>query len=99
MFARFASKGLIAYDGRRKQLVRHPVSADFYPEVETEPVAAIVEKRFMQWILGETAGRDNRSMFSISRASSAFRHRSSANISIVSGTTDFSIAVRAAHGS
>ena len=31
--------------------MRHPVPADFYPEVETEQVGAIVEKQFMQWIL------------------------------------------------
>ena len=51
IFSAFAAAGLIAYDGRRKALLRHPVPADFYPEVETEQVGAIVEKQFMQWIL------------------------------------------------
>ena len=51
MLSALAAAGLIAYDGRRKALLRHPVPADFYPEVETEQVGAIVEKRFMQWIL------------------------------------------------
>ncbi len=51
MLAVLASARLIAYDGRRKSLLRHPVPADFYPEVETEKIGAIVEKRFMQWIL------------------------------------------------
>ncbi len=51
MLARFSEVGLIASDGRRKALLRHPVPADFYPEGETEPVGAVVEKRFMQWIL------------------------------------------------
>jgi DNA-binding GntR family transcriptional regulator len=51
IFSAFAATGLIAYDGRRKALLRHPDSADFYPEVETEQVGAIVEKQFMQWIL------------------------------------------------
>ncbi len=51
IFSAFAAGGLIAYDGRRKALLRHPVPADFYPEGETEQVGAIVEKQFMQWIL------------------------------------------------
>jgi DNA-binding GntR family transcriptional regulator len=51
MLSAFAAGGLIAFDGRRKTLVRHAVPTDFYPEVETEQVGAVVEKRFMQWIL------------------------------------------------
>jgi DNA-binding GntR family transcriptional regulator len=51
IFSALAAGGLIAYDGRRKTLLRHPVAADFYPEVETEQVSAIVEKQFMQWML------------------------------------------------
>ncbi len=51
IFSAFAAGALIAYDGRRKVLLRPPVPADFYPEVETEQVGAIVEKQFMQWIL------------------------------------------------
>lgn len=51
IFSAFAAGKLIAYDGRRKALLRHAVAADFYPEVETEHVGAIVEKQFMQWIL------------------------------------------------
>jgi DNA-binding GntR family transcriptional regulator len=46
-----AEGGVITYEGRRKLLLRHPVAADFFPEVETEQVGAIVEKRFMKWIL------------------------------------------------
>ena len=51
MLAALADAGLIAYDGRHKALLRQPISADFFPEVETEQVGAVVEKRFMQWIL------------------------------------------------
>ena len=51
MLARFAESGLIAYADRRKTLARHPVAEDFYPAGETERIGAIVEKRFMQWIL------------------------------------------------
>jgi DNA-binding GntR family transcriptional regulator len=51
IFSALATRGLIVYEGRRKALLRQPVPADFYPEVETEQVGAIVEKQFMQWIL------------------------------------------------
>ena len=51
MLAALVAAGVITFDGRRKALLRHPVPADFYPEGETEQVGAIVEKRFMQWIL------------------------------------------------
>jgi len=52
----FAAAGLIAYDGRRKTLLRHPVPADFQPEAETERAGAFVEKRFMDWILHGDCG-------------------------------------------
>jgi DNA-binding GntR family transcriptional regulator len=45
------ARELIRLDGRDKIIQRRPVEADYYPEVETEPVSGIVEKRFMQWIL------------------------------------------------
>ncbi len=32
-------------------LVRHPVPTDHYPDLETEQLGVIVEKRFMKWIL------------------------------------------------
>ena len=51
MLARFAESGLIIYADRRKTLARRPVAEDFFPEGETERVGAVVEKRFMQWIL------------------------------------------------
>src|SRR5271166_4444195 len=51
MLAALATARLIAYDGRRKVLLRCPVPVDFYPAVETEQVSAIVERRFMQWVL------------------------------------------------
>jgi DNA-binding GntR family transcriptional regulator len=46
-----AAKGILAQDGRRKILLRHPVPSDLYPDLETEQLGAIVEKRFMKWIL------------------------------------------------
>jgi DNA-binding GntR family transcriptional regulator len=49
--AALAAKGILAQDGRRKVVQRRPVSADLYPDLETEQLGAIVEKRFMKWIL------------------------------------------------
>ncbi len=49
--AALAARGILAHDGRRKLLLRRPVSADLYPDLETEQLGAIVEKRFMKWIL------------------------------------------------
>jgi len=46
-----AERGIILHDGRRKKLVRCPVPADHYPDLETEQLGVIVEKRFMKWIL------------------------------------------------
>jgi DNA-binding GntR family transcriptional regulator len=51
MLASFAAAGLIAFDGPRKVLLRYPTADEFYPEGETELIGAIVEKRFMQWLL------------------------------------------------
>jgi DNA-binding GntR family transcriptional regulator len=46
-----ATAKLIAFDGRRKVLMRRPVPSDRYPDGETQAVRDIVEKQFMQWIL------------------------------------------------
>ena len=51
VLAALAAKGILAQDGRRKTLLRHPVPTDLYPDLETEQLGAIVEKRFMKWIL------------------------------------------------
>ena len=45
------ARDIIVLAGRGKTIRRHPISADYYPETETEPVSDLVEKRFMQWIL------------------------------------------------
>jgi DNA-binding GntR family transcriptional regulator len=51
VLAALAAKGILAHDGRRKVLLRRPVPGDLYPDLETEQLGAIVEKRFMKWIL------------------------------------------------
>jgi DNA-binding GntR family transcriptional regulator len=49
--AALSASGLIRMKGREKIVQKRPVQTDFYPEIETEPVSDLVEKRFMQWIL------------------------------------------------
>jgi DNA-binding GntR family transcriptional regulator len=51
VLAALAAKGILAQDGRRKILLRRPAPTDLYPDLETEQLGAIVEKRFMKWIL------------------------------------------------
>jgi DNA-binding GntR family transcriptional regulator len=51
VLAALAAKGILAQDGRRKILLRHTVPTDLYPDLETEQLGTIVEKRFMKWIL------------------------------------------------
>jgi DNA-binding GntR family transcriptional regulator len=51
VLAALAAKGILAREGRRKVLLRRPDPSDHYPDLETEQLGAIVEKRFMKWIL------------------------------------------------
>lgn len=46
-----ARAGIVGFDGGRKMLMRRPLPEDYFPEAETERVGAVVEKRFMRWIL------------------------------------------------
>jgi DNA-binding GntR family transcriptional regulator len=46
-----SARDLIRVNGREKIIQRRPLLSDYYPEIETEPVSDLVEKRFMQWIL------------------------------------------------
>jgi DNA-binding GntR family transcriptional regulator len=49
--AALSARDLIRLDGRDKIVRRAPAAADYFPQGETEAVSAVVEKRFMQWIL------------------------------------------------
>lgn len=51
MLATMAAARLIAMDGRRKTVRRHPQKQDYFPETETESVRDLIEKRFMELIL------------------------------------------------
>ncbi len=43
--------GLIGTDGLRRCLLRHPRPDDYFPDPQTETVAELVERRFMDWVL------------------------------------------------
>lgn len=47
----FVSAGIVGVKSGSKVLTRRPRPEDYFPEAETEHVGAIVEKRFMRWIL------------------------------------------------
>lgn len=44
--------GIIEWEGRRKQVLRAPVRADFFPEDETKSAGEKIEIRFMEYLLG-----------------------------------------------
>ena len=51
VLAALVAKGILAHDGRHKVLLRRPAPTDLYPDLETEQLGVIVERRFMKWIL------------------------------------------------
>jgi DNA-binding GntR family transcriptional regulator len=51
VLASLAERGILATDGLRRCLRRHPQEADYFPEPQTETVAELVERRFMDWVL------------------------------------------------
>lgn len=51
VLASLSSNGLLHSNGLRRSLLRAPVPADYFPEPQTETVAELVERRFMQWVL------------------------------------------------
>ncbi|SJZ54720.1 GntR family transcriptional regulator [Consotaella salsifontis] len=44
---------IIADDGRSRRIVRLPIPNDFFPEAETQSVHALIERRFMDFVLEE----------------------------------------------
>lgn len=48
---RLAEVGVIEWDKRRKQLLRRPEPADYFPDGETESLSEIIERNFMRRIL------------------------------------------------
>ncbi|WP_118134950.1 GntR family transcriptional regulator [Oceanicella sp. SM1341] len=51
VLARLSERGILAWDGRRKTLLRRPSRADRFGTEETESVAGRIEAAFMEWIL------------------------------------------------
>ena len=51
VLAGLATAGIVVGAGRTRRVGRRPDEDDAYPEFETESVAAVVEKRFMGWVL------------------------------------------------
>jgi DNA-binding GntR family transcriptional regulator len=51
VLATLADAGIVRTSGLRRGLLRAPVPADYYPLPQTETVAELVERRFMQWVL------------------------------------------------
>lgn len=45
--------GLVAWNKREKNVLRRPVHADYFNELETDSTATIIERAFMQKMLGE----------------------------------------------
>lgn len=50
-----AEAGLILWEGPTKCVLRQPGPGDYYPEHETDPISAVIERAFMQRILSEQA--------------------------------------------
>ena len=51
VLATLADSGIVRLVGLRRCLLRTPLPADYFPEPQTETVAELVERRFMQWVL------------------------------------------------
>ena len=51
VLASLGQAGLVAVVGGRRCIARHPTVEEYFPEAETEPVGAAVERQFMEWIL------------------------------------------------
>jgi DNA-binding GntR family transcriptional regulator len=45
--------GLLAWNKREKSVLRRPVQSDYFTELETDSTATIIERAFMQKMLGE----------------------------------------------
>ncbi len=46
-----SGNGLISLEDGQKRILRSPVDSDYFPDIETEPVSTLVEKKFMEWML------------------------------------------------
>lgn len=51
ILARLEDAGIVHLNGREKSVLRKPQESDYFPEPETESSAALVERKFMNYIL------------------------------------------------
>lgn len=52
VLAALAVQGIVAIDGRTKQQLRLPKRSDYLTDVDLEPLADMVERKFMAWLAG-----------------------------------------------
>ncbi|MBB5575410.1 MULTISPECIES: GntR family transcriptional regulator [Rhizobium] len=52
VLAEFANSGIVALNGRSKVLLRRPRAEDYLSETDLGPLAEIVERKFMTWMVG-----------------------------------------------
>ncbi|MCB4768444.1 GntR family transcriptional regulator [Ancylobacter sp. Lp-2] len=51
VLASLAEAGIVSLGTSGRALVRHPLEADYFPDMQTLSAGAAVERRFMEWIL------------------------------------------------
>ena len=47
--------GIVAWDGSSKLVLRQPTAADYFPDSETDPLQAMIERSFMRRVLSKGA--------------------------------------------
>ncbi|MGE7368727.1 FCD domain-containing protein [Neorhizobium sp. NPDC001467] len=52
VLAAVAARGIVAIDGRTKRQLRLPSDADYLADADLEPLADMVERKFMAWLVG-----------------------------------------------
>lgn len=52
VLAQMQTRGLIAIDGRTKQVLRKPLADDYLDGSDLEPLSDMVERKFMEWMSG-----------------------------------------------
>lgn len=52
ILAQMQTRGLIAIDGRTKQVLRKPLADDYLDGSDLEPLSDMVERKFMEWMSG-----------------------------------------------
>lgn len=52
VLAELSARGIVAVDGRSKHLLRQPRGDDYLADADIEPLAEMVERKFMAWMVG-----------------------------------------------